>query len=104
MATATINTLILSRECEAWFNGQNVAAPIVRGSVSKVAPYIVAHGEQVIRVEFRTVSDPKAMAQDLKTYGRRLAKLAIESGYSAGEFAQVQPGAVIFRTTMTRNS
>lgn len=76
--------------------------PIVSGSVDKVAPSVIQYGEPTIAVTYQTISNEKAAAQDFKTYTRRLAKLAAECGYTAGEFER-SGDSVIFGTTMTRN-
>jgi hypothetical protein len=98
----TINTIFLNRFCEAWYMDERCGIPIVSGSVAKVTPYVIKYGEPTIAVEYRTINNEKEMTRDLKTYTKRLARVASECGYVAGEFEKDGVGSVLFRTTMTK--
>lgn len=102
--TATINTIILNRFCEAWYMDSRCGIPIISGPTAVVVPYVIKYGEPTIEVEYRTVASEKETDRDFKTYTRRLAKLAAECGYTAGEFERSGVGSVLFRTKMTRVS
>lgn len=86
MATTTINFLNLNKRCEAWFMGANAAAPICNGNPERVGEVIVVMGADIIEVEARTVADEKEVARDIRTFTKRLARIAAACGYIASQF------------------
>ena len=83
---AQINFLNLNKRCEGWFMGTNAAAPICHGKPEVVGETITAMGAELIEVEARTVCDPKEVARDLRTFTKRLQRVAAACGYIATPF------------------
>lgn len=83
---AQINFLNLNKRCEGWFMGKNAAAPICHGTPEVVGNAIASYGAAEIEVEARTVCDPKEVARDLRTFTKRLARIAAACGYVATAF------------------
>lgn len=83
---AQINFLNLNKRCEGWFMGTNAAAPICHGTPEVVGEAITTMGAEAIEVEARTVIDPKEVARDLRTFTKRLQRVATACGYVATPF------------------
>ncbi len=81
-----INFLNLNKRCEGWFMGANCAAPLCHGTPEVVGEAIATMGAEAIEVEARTVLDPKEVARDLRTFTKRLQRIAAACGYVATQF------------------
>lgn len=87
VATVQVNSVLLNKRCECYFEGMNVFAPVRHGSVEVAAEAIAELGADSITVKARVSSNPKHVAADQRTFAKRLKKLAEACGYTATEFS-----------------
>lgn len=83
-ATLTANYLLLSKVCEFWFMADNAAVPFVKCNSGELAETLNAIGGDRVVVEFRTTSDPKEVAADIRKFSKRLA--AVSANWVVGEW------------------
>ena len=106
MTTATIkaNLLQMDRGNHFIFNGKNVWAPLADCRARDIEETLDAVGDGVVIAQFRTFSDDKRRARDIKTYMRRLR---LSDKYTVGTASQQVCGGYVMDTiyvvTITRN-
>lgn len=84
MTTATLaaNYLLLSKVCEFWFMGENVAVSLGKCSTSDLANMIDEVGGDSVVVKFHTTTSEKEVAADIRKFSKRLA--AVSAGWIVG--------------------
>jgi tRNA G37 N-methylase Trm5 len=103
--TAKVNLITLNRGADLVFWGENVYVPFGHYTAKALPQAIDALGDDVIVVQYDTVSDPKEREKDRVKFSKRLNSLG--TSWTRSDWRNVEIGGYVFPNKMecvlTRN-